>query len=163
MASDYETGYYLDCGNFGGQVFLGEDSEEAIEAVKSEGDFDRLIYDHIYVDWEIDRQWNADGIVYENLLGMTKDDIAQTAMDSLQESTNALKGPVFGGVYWWERGFSDAPRPPPEAWKPPVVNVKYTVDSNRKAKPKPKASGSVKARRPAARKATARKPATRRR
>ncbi len=159
MASEYKTGYYLDHGNYGGQQYLGGSVSEALKAVKSHGDIDRLIHDHVYVDWEIDREWNATGIVYEGLLELTRDRIAETALESLQESTNAAEGPVFGGVYWWEKEFSDSPRPPPEAWKPPVVNVKYTVDSNRKAKPNVSSENRKAPVKKPAKKATARKPA----
>ncbi len=136
MASQYESGFYLDNGYYGGQEYLGADIDEALESLG--GDIRALVHDHIFTDWEIDREGIAHNIAYEGLLDQTLDSIARSALDSIMNSTTADEGPVFGNVYWWEDGFSDSPRPPPDAWKPPVTNVKWTGNA--------KASKSVKSR-----------------
>ena len=172
MASYYETGFYVDDGYYGGQQFIGADIDEALESIDC--DIPSLVHDYIYVAWEIDREEVAHNIAYEGLLDLTLESIAWSALNDIIEGTSEKSGPVYGRVYWWETGFSDSPRPPPDAVTPPMTNVKYTA--NRKSGPskarakapsrkapakKPAKSGNA---RPKAKpKAPSRKPATRRR
>ena len=147
MASQYETGFYMDNGYYGGQVFIGADIDEALEKIDTTSDISDLIHDYVYVEWEIDREEMAHNIAYEGLLDLTFESIAWAALNSIQEGTSAKEGPVYGHVYWWEPGFSDSPRPPPNALMPPVTNVKYTANrksGSSKARPKAPAKRSTK-------------------
>lgn len=126
MTSKFKTGFYQDGGSYG-QEYLGGSIKEALNAL-SPGDIERVIYDHVYVDWEIDREWVAWSIAYDGLLNQTLDSLAEIALEFIRDGTNEEQGPVYGNVYWWETGFSKSPRAPPESVKPPMVNVKWTAN-----------------------------------
>ncbi len=175
MASDYETGFYLDGGYYDGQIYLGTDFDDVME---SDADMDEVIYDHIYVDWDNSREWFAHAVAYEGLLETTMDELAEEALRSIRDNTTRNRGPVFGKVYWWDESWSDAPRPPPEPLTKETVDARPKASkcvrsakapARRSAKKAPAKSGNArpkarpKARKPATKKATARKPVTRRR
>lgn len=126
MASKFRTGFYQDGGSYG-QEYLGESVKEALNAL-APGDIEDVVHDHVYVDWEIDREWVAWSIAYDGLLNQTLDRLAEIALEFIKDGTNEKEGPVYGDVYWWETGFSKSPRAPPEAVKPPMVNVKWTAN-----------------------------------
>lgn len=168
------TGFYRDCGIYG-QEYLGRDVSEALDILSS-GDIDRVVHDHVYVDWEIDREAIASAVAYEGLLDYTKERVAEDALEKIRDDTDAECGPVYGGVYWWEAGWSASPRPPADAICPPQVNVRWTANakpkasSNRRPKSgkakasvsKPKASDNARPKRTTAKKPTAKKTTGRR-
>lgn len=126
MASKFRTGFYQDGGSYG-QEYLGDSIEEALDNLAS-GDIDRIVHDHVYTDWEIDREGIASAIAYEDLLDYTKENIAEDALEKIRDDTDNERGPVYGDIYWWETDFLKSPRAPPEAVKPPIVNVKWTAN-----------------------------------
>ncbi len=159
MASQYETGFYVNGGHYDGQQFIGMDIDEALENIQSDYSIQKLVHDYVYAAWEIDRESIAHDIAYEGLLDQTLESIAWNALDHIIENTNEGCGPVYGNVYWWESGWGDSPQPPPEIWGLSVSNAKKTANrrpAGKTVKAKPKA-------RMPAKKAPAKKPANRRR
>lgn len=154
------TGFYRDCGIYG-QEYLGRNAAEVLDEL-AQGDIDRMVHDHVYVNWEIDREAIASAVAYEGLLDYTKERIAEDALEKIRDDTDDQCGPVYGGVYWWEAGWSESPRPPEEVICPPQVNVRWTANAKPKQAKgrtsKPKASSNLRpkkagtAKRPAVRK-----------
>ncbi len=94
---------------------VGRSVREAKNSIKATDGLEKLVHDHVYVNWAIDREGIASAIAYEGLLDRTLDDLAEEALESIRDSTNEVAGPILGEIYWWESSFSSKPRPPSDA------------------------------------------------
>ncbi len=130
---------------------VGRSVREAKNSIKATDGLEKLVHDHIYVDWVIDREGIASAIAYEGLLNRTLDDLAEEALESIRDNTNEVAGPILGEIYWWESSFSSKPRPPSNAvtannidFRGRSQNLKSAKKSNVGSKKKPKKSKASK-------------------